>query len=156
MSLWSCHVVTLSTRVLHPFMNCSFVFGEIPLWSCLMVTLPTRVLHPFMYCSFVLSKTTLCSCFMGTLCTYYRGCVNFDCSRINQQSGWINYDLTYLSLHETVTDFFYFWKCFANNFYHLDYYLTSASELLNIITSLLLELCHNANSNPLPVIKSMN
>ena len=60
--LWSCLIVTLPARVLHSFMNCSFVLGKIPLWSCLMVTLPTRVLHPFMKCSFVSGKTPLWSC----------------------------------------------------------------------------------------------
>ena len=37
----------------------SFVLGKMTLWSCLMVTLPTRVLHLFMNCSLVLSKILL-------------------------------------------------------------------------------------------------
>ena len=60
-------VAAQSTRVFHPFMNCSFVSGKIPLWSCLMVTLLARVLHPFMNCSFVLGKIPLWSCLMVTL-----------------------------------------------------------------------------------------
>ena len=63
----NCHMFTLPTRVCHPFMNCSFMETKITLGSCHMLTVPARVLHPFMNCSSVLNKTSLCGCLIVTL-----------------------------------------------------------------------------------------
>ena len=52
-------MVTLSTRVLHPFINSSFVIKKTSPWCSFTVTKPAMVLHPFMDCSHVLTKTTL-------------------------------------------------------------------------------------------------
>ena len=60
--LCGCLMVTLPARVLHPFMNCSFVSIKMTLRSCLIVTLPARVLHPFMNGSFVLWLRWLFDC----------------------------------------------------------------------------------------------
>ena len=65
--LLGCFVAAHSTRVFHPFMNCSFVLGKTPLWSCLKVTLPARKLEPFMNYSFVLGKIPLWSWLIVTL-----------------------------------------------------------------------------------------